>query len=189
MVGGCAHVPACQLNKPVPALSNPPFCSGGSSDPFFSLGLFCRGGFTPPFLASNPITAPKARQKLAQCVSKRWVSKSANEPSAGGATLGLDRGFQCNPISLLLFPNPLAHSKHMPIWMPQMHLPHIPRHVRRRKSHFKSSSNTFPVNFIHVVHPHRHPRALVGCFVVIHLKGSRIRSLAAPALRAVAKKN
>ena len=77
----------------------------------------------------------------------------------------------------------------MPVRMPQVHLSHVPRHVVRRKRYFESSGNALPMHFIHIFHPHGHPRTFVARFISIVLKCSRIRSLAASALRALAKKN
>jgi hypothetical protein len=45
------------------------------------------------------------------------------------------------------------------------------------------------MHFIRVVHPHRHPNTLVASFVSVLLERSSIRSLAASALRSLAKKN
>src|ERR1700730_7519528 len=77
----------------------------------------------------------------------------------------------------------------MPIRVPHMHLPHIPRHVRRRKSHFQPSGNTLPVDLIYIIHPHRHPHALIACLVSILLKCGRVRPPTTSALRTVAQKN
>jgi hypothetical protein len=70
-----------------------------------------------------------------------------------------------------------------------MHLPHLPRHIRRRKCNIQSSSNALPVHRIHVIHPHGHPSALVARFVPILLKRSRVRPFPTPALRPMTEKN
>src|SRR5882724_7133702 len=69
-----------------------------------------------------------------------------------------------------------------------MHLSDFPWHVMRRKRHIQPGRNAFPIHRIHIFDPHGHPRTFVARFVPIHLKCSRVRSLAASALRALAKK-
>src|SRR5258708_20260865 len=92
-----------------------------------------------------------------------------------------------SPLSRL--PNPFADPKHVPIRVPYVHLADIPRHVRRRKSDIQPSANAMPVDLIHVVHPHRHPSALVARFVSTLPHRSRIRSFAPPPLRPLPNTN
>src|SRR5438270_13025073 len=77
----------------------------------------------------------------------------------------------------------------MPVRMPDVHLADIPRHVRRRKRYIQPSSNALPVHLIHIVHPHRHPRALIVFLISVRLKRSRVRSFSPPTLRSSAKTN
>ena len=90
---------------------------------------------------------------------------------------------------LFFFPNPSTHAKHMSIRMPQMHLSHFPRHVMRWKRHLQPTRNAFLVHRINIFNPHGHPRALITRFVIVYLKRSCVRTLAASTLRALAKKN
>jgi hypothetical protein len=70
-----------------------------------------------------------------------------------------------------------------------MHLAHVPRHVRWRKSDVQPRSHALPVDLVHIVHPHRHPHTLVGRFVSVSSKRENIRSLAPASLPSQAKKN
>ena len=82
-----------------------------------------------------------------------------------------------------------ADSKHMPIRMTNMHLADLPRHVGRRESDIQSSGNALSMDLINVVHPNRHPRALVGNFIAIWSKRRGVRPLAAASLAIPAKKD
>src|SRR5437899_5336002 len=73
--------------------------------------------------------------------------------------------------------------------MSHVHLPDIPRHVSRRKRHLEPCCQALSVNFINVLHPHRHPYALVPFFVSIILERSRVLAPAAASLCSLTQKN
>jgi hypothetical protein len=81
-----------------------------------------------------------------------------------------------------------AYSKYMPIRMSNMHLADTPRHIGRWESDIQPSGNALPMDFVNVIHPNRHPRALVRNFISIRPKRRGVRPLAAASLAAQAKK-
>src|SRR5215831_20111574 len=120
----------------------------------------------------------------APLVLRAWRSEEVLPPSLGAA------GAIILPSkSLFLALESLADPKHVPVRMPQMHLAHVPRHIRRRKRHIQSSLDAPPVNLVDVLYPHGHPRAFVASLVSVHLKRGAVLSPAASSLRAFAKKN
>lgn len=62
-----------------------------------------------------------------------------------------------------------ADPKHVSIRMAEMHLADVPRHIRRRKCDLQPGGKALPVRLVHVVHPNRHPDALVVLFVSVLL--------------------
>lgn len=70
-----------------------------------------------------------------------------------------------------------------------MHLADFPGHVRWREGHLQTCGEALAIDFVDVVHPDGHPRALVGGFIAIALKGSGICAFAATALPSQAEKN
>src|SRR4051812_42117012 len=91
--------------------------------------------------------------------------------------------------SLLLGLESVAHSEHVPIGMAQVHLANIPRHIGRRKCDLHSGGDALLVHLVDVVHPDRHPDALVALFISVLLKRGGVRAAAAPSLRPLTKKN
>jgi hypothetical protein len=58
-----------------------------------------------------------------------------------------------------------AYAKQMPVGVPNVHLADMPRHVGRGESDIQPSGNALSMDLINVVHPNRHPCALVGLFI------------------------
>src|SRR5262249_52778996 len=83
----------------------------------------------------------------------------------------------------------LADTKHVPVWMTNMHLTHVPRHVRRRKRHFEARSDTARMHSLHIIHEDRHPHALVLIVVTIRAKRVWKRAPAAAALSVQAQED
>src|SRR5581483_3640568 len=92
-------------------------------------------------------------------------------------------------LSALLFLQPFPHPEHMPIRMPQVHLAHAPRHVRRRERDLHSSCDAVLVHRVDVIHPHRHPHSLVALLVALYLKRGGVLAAAAASLRALAEED
>jgi hypothetical protein len=76
----------------------------------------------------------------------------------------------------------------MPIRVPNMHLANTPRHVGRRESDIQPSGDTLSMDLVNIIHPDRHPYALVGLLISIWPKRRGIRPLAAAPLAPQAKK-
>src|SRR5690242_17074530 len=83
----------------------------------------------------------------------------------------------------------LADPEHVPIGVPQMHFPHVPRHVCRRERDVQPRRHALPVDLVRVRNPHRHPRALVRRFVSSWSERGGVRASAAASLPSLAKKN
>ena len=49
---------------------------------------------------------------------------------------------------------PFADAKHVTVGMPEMHLSHVPRHVRRQKGYFKARCKALFVDGVYVSHPY-----------------------------------
>ena len=64
----------------------------------------------------------------------------------------------------------LAHAKHVAVRVPQVHFTYIPGHVGRRESYIQRGGHTLSVYRVNIVHPYRHPRALVRDLVAIFAK-------------------
>src|ERR1035438_7731177 len=79
--------------------------------------------------------------------------------------------------------------EHVPIRMPQVHLADVPRHIGGRKCDLQSGGHAMLVHLVHVVHPDRHPDALVALFVSVLLKRCGVRAAAAASLRPLTKKD
>src|ERR1700732_4739216 len=73
--------------------------------------------------------------------------------------------------------------------MAKMHLANVPRHIGRRKRDLQPDGDAMLVHLVHVVHPDRHPDALVALFVSVLLKRSGVRAAAATSLRPLTKKD
>src|SRR5215471_3736485 len=65
-------------------------------------------------------------------------------------------------VSLLFWLESPANPKHVAIRMAKVHFADIPRHIGGRKCNLECGCNTLLVHLIHVVHPDRHPDALVA---------------------------
>jgi hypothetical protein len=63
-----------------------------------------------------------------------------------------------------------------------VHLANLPRHFGRWESNIQCGGHALSVDFVDVVHPNRHPHAVIGCFVSVIPKRGGIWSLAAPSL-------
>ena len=70
-----------------------------------------------------------------------------------------------------------------------MHLPHVPRHIRRRKHNLQPSRHTLPMHRVHIFHPHRHPHSLVGRLIPARTKRGSIRPPSPPSLSTQTKKD
>src|SRR5580658_178364 len=73
--------------------------------------------------------------------------------------------------------------------MSKVHLANVPRHIAGRKCDLQPGGNAMPVHLVYVVHPHRHPDALVARFVSVLLKRGGICAAAAASLRPLTKKD
>src|SRR5438093_8512259 len=95
--------------------------------------------------------------------------------------------FPCSSIDRLIeFP---ADSEHVPVRMPDMHLPHIPGHVGWRPCHLESLFDTTPIDGIDVVDPDRHPHALVSRVVTVRSERFVERASTPPALGVLTQEN
>src|SRR5579859_206743 len=92
-------------------------------------------------------------------------------------------------MSVVFLLESLADPKDMPIRMAKVHLPDMPRHVRRRKRHLQPGRDALFVQLVHVLHPSRHPNPLIAPLVVVLLKGRRVRATTATSLCPLAKKD
>ena len=70
-----------------------------------------------------------------------------------------------------------------------MHFAYTPLHVGRRKGYVQAGGDALLVHLIHIIHPDRHPDALVTLGVSSLLKGSRIRAAASATLRSLTKED
>jgi hypothetical protein len=72
--------------------------------------------------------------------------------------------------------------------MADVHLANTPRHVARRPGYFNTMFQATLVHGIHIVDPDRHPHALIADFAPVAERRC-VRTLAAPALRALAQED
>src|SRR5215475_1381818 len=77
---------------------------------------------------------------------------------------------------LLLFLESSADPEYVAIGMAEVHLADEPRHIGRRKCDLQPGGYAVFVHLVHIVHPDRHPDALVGFFVSILLKRGGVRT-------------
>ena len=70
-----------------------------------------------------------------------------------------------------------------------MHLSNVPWHVGWRKGYVQSLRHTLPVNFIHIIHEHRHPDALISLPVTGWSEGGGVHPSPASALTINTEKN
>ena len=91
---------------------------------------------------------------------------------------------------LLLFGlAPPPDPEHMPIRMAKVHLANVPRHIGGRKCDLQPGGHAMLMHLVHVVHPDRHPDALVALFVSVLLKGGGVRAAASASLCPLTKKD
>ena len=90
---------------------------------------------------------------------------------------------------LLFWLGSAANPEHVAIGMAKVHLANIPGHIGRRKGDFQPGGEALLVHLVHVVHPHRHPDALISLFISVLLKRGGVRAAAATSLRPLTKKN
>src|SRR6516162_5993206 len=90
-------------------------------------------------------------------------------------------------ISLPRLPDPLADPEDVPVGVANMHLADVPGLVGRRVGHLDALSQAMPVNRVDVVHPDRHPDALVARLAMALCR--RERALPPAALRALAQED
>lgn len=82
-----------------------------------------------------------------------------------------------------------ADPEHVAIRMAKVHLANVPRHIGGRKCDLQPGGDAMLVHLVHVVHPDRHPDALVALFVSVLLKRGGVRAAAAASLRPLTKKD
>src|SRR3984893_17845982 len=82
-----------------------------------------------------------------------------------------------------------ADAEHVAIRMSKVNLANVPRHIGGRKCYLQSGGDAMLVHLVHVVHPHRHPDALVALFVSVLLKCGGVHAAAAASLRPLTKKD
>src|SRR5580692_7836554 len=82
-----------------------------------------------------------------------------------------------------------ADPEYVAIRMAKVHLADVPRHIAGRKCNLQPGSDALLVHLVHVVHPDRHPDALVALFVSVLLKRGGVRAAAATSLRSLTKKD
>ncbi len=96
-------------------------------------------------------------------------------------------------LDLLRRPFPLSevatNSEHMAVRVSNMHFSDIPGMVGRRRSDLDALREAALVNFIHIVHPNRHPDPLVAGFIAVGTEGDAIRTAASATLRALTGEN
>jgi len=79
--------------------------------------------------------------------------------------------------------------EHVAIGMAKVNLANVPRHIGGRKCDLQPGGDTMLVHLVHVVHPDRHPDALVALFVSVLLKRGGVRATAAASLRPLTQKD
>src|SRR5690242_10883098 len=77
----------------------------------------------------------------------------------------------------------------MAVRVAEVHLADVPGHIGWRKSDIQAGGHALAVNLINVVHPDRHPRALVGRLVSVWSKRGSVRPLTSTALASLAEKD
>src|ERR1035441_5674768 len=82
-----------------------------------------------------------------------------------------------------------ADPEHVAIGMAKVDILDVPRHIGGRKCDLQPGGDAVLVHLVHVVHPNRHPDALVAPFVSVLLKGGGVRAAAAASLRLLTKKD
>src|ERR1700680_1821708 len=82
-----------------------------------------------------------------------------------------------------------ADPEHVAIGMAKVHLANVPRHIGGRKCDLQPGGEAMLVHLVHVVHPDRHPDALVALFVSVPLKRGGVRAASAASLRPLAQKD
>src|SRR6202040_303599 len=82
-----------------------------------------------------------------------------------------------------------ADPEYVAIRMSKVHLANVPRHIGGRKCDLQPGGDAMLVHLVHVVHPDRHPDALVALFVSLLLKRGGVRAAAAASLRSLTKKD
>src|SRR6267378_2606273 len=92
-------------------------------------------------------------------------------------------------VFLLLALESPADPEHVAIGMAKVHLANVPRHIGGRKRDLQPGGDALLVHRVHVVHPDRHPDALVARFVSRLLKGGGVCAAAAASLRPLTKKD
>jgi hypothetical protein len=90
---------------------------------------------------------------------------------------------------LLLGVESPADAEHVAIRMAKVHLADIPWHIGGRKCDLQPGGDAVLVHLVHVVHPDRHPDALVALFVSVLLKRGDVRAASAASLRPLTKKD
>src|SRR5271167_4979144 len=73
--------------------------------------------------------------------------------------------------------------------MAKMHLADVPRHIGGRKCDLQPGGDAVFVHLVHIVHPDRHPDALVALFISLLLKRGGVRAAASASLRPLTKKD
>jgi len=73
--------------------------------------------------------------------------------------------------------------------MAKVHLANVPRHIGGGKCDLEPCGDAMVVHLVDVVHPDRHPDALVAFFVSVLLKRGGVRAAAAASLRSLTKKD
>src|ERR1700677_5261666 len=82
-----------------------------------------------------------------------------------------------------------AESEDVAIRMASVHLANVPRHIGGRECDLQSSGEAMPVHLVHVVHPGRHPDALVALFVSVLLERGGVRTVSRASLRRMTEKD
>src|ERR1700677_4474005 len=82
-----------------------------------------------------------------------------------------------------------AESEDVAIRMASVHLANVPRHIGGRECDLQSSGEAMLVHLVHVVHPDRHPDALVALFVSVLLERGGVRAPTAASLRPLTEKD
>ena len=72
-----------------------------------------------------------------------------------------------------------ADPEHVAIRMAEVHLADVPRHIGGRECDLQPGGHALLVHLVHVVHPDRHPDALVALFVSVLLKRGGVCAAAA----------
>src|SRR3954470_23486503 len=90
---------------------------------------------------------------------------------------------------LLFWLGSAANPEHVAIGMAKVHLANIPGPIGRRKGDFQPGGAAPLVHLVHVVHPDRHPDALICLFISVLLKRGGVRAAAAASLCPLTKKD